>query len=106
MGAGIPRWSQIVRTPGAVEVYWHQPREVPALGTQEPTALRRPGTRLFVRSLEGTEPFTTIDITSTATRAMLEGFLATGVHVRHSLSWRSHGYGPRRRDTLTIRPLK
>lgn len=106
MAAGIPRWSQIVRTPGAVEVYWHQQSEIPALGTDVPSDVSFPSTRLFVRSLGETQPLTTIDVVSSATRAMLEGFLATGIHVRHRIGWRAKGYGKLRRDTLSIRPLK
>ena len=106
MLGGVPRWSQIVRTPGAVEVYWHQQTEIPALGTDPPSDVMFPATRLFVRPLDSTPPYTTLDVVSSATRAMLEGFLQSGIHVNRRIGWKAQGWGVRRKDTLHIRPLK
>jgi hypothetical protein len=100
------RWSSIVHTPGSVEIQWHQQSEVQPQGTERAGMAPVPATRLFVRSLGFTEPLTTVDVTSSATKAMLEGFLASGIHVGHALSWRSYGGGKLRRDTVSFRPLR
>jgi hypothetical protein len=75
------------------------------MGEVSPASPARPGVRLWVRDLAPGGELRTIDITSTAALAMLEGFLYSGMHVGKSLSWRSLGYGVRRRDTLGIKPL-
>jgi hypothetical protein len=98
------RWSQIVRRPGAVEVYAHHPTQVPALGDTLPYSEPRDGLRLLVNQLEGDTPIATIDITSTAAMAMLEGFLANGAMIGKRLAWRSGGSGKFRRDTIHIKP--
>lgn len=61
--------------------------------------------KLLVRQLEGDTPIVTIDVTSTAAMAMLEGFLATGTMVGKRLAWRSGGSGKLRRDTIHIKPI-
>ena len=99
------RWSQIVRRPGAVEIIWHHPTEVPPLGEELPYTEARPGVRLLVNQLEGDTPINTIDITSTAAIAMLDGFLKTGAHVGKRLAWRSGGTGRFRRDTIHFKPI-
>lgn len=100
------RWSQIVRTPGAVQVLGHHAIDVPALGSELPYTDTRPGIRLLVRPIGGSPDCWTIDVTSTAMHAMLEGFLQTGNHAGLRLAWRSKGFGVKRRDTLHLRPLQ
>jgi hypothetical protein len=100
------RWSQIVRTPGSTEVQWHQATEVPPMGSEPPVSDARPGLRLFTRPVGATPFYPTIDVTSSAAQAMLEGFLRTGRHVGKCISWQSRGYGVRRKDTIHIRPLQ
>lgn len=100
------RWSQLVRTPGAVQVLSHHAIDVPPLGAEYPPAEARPGLRLLCRPVSSHDLPWSIDITSTATQAMLEGFLRSGIHVGQRLGWRSRGFGVNRRDTLYLRPLK
>jgi hypothetical protein len=100
------RWSQIVRRPGAVEIQAHHAIDVPAISDELPYSDPRPGTRLLVRPIEGDDLPWTIDVTSTQAQAMLEGFLRSGNHVGLRLSWRSRGFGTRRKDTIHLRPVR
>jgi len=105
VGSEFNRWSQIVRGPGAVTITGHHPVQVPALG-DDPLAMDgRPGVRLLTLPLDDSPPIYSIDITSTAAIAMLEGFLSTGAHVGKRLTWRSGGTGRFRRDTIHLKPL-
>jgi len=104
MGAGIVRWSQLVRTPGTVRLSGHHAALVPAEGAAPGSSDGRPGVRLMVHPVAVAEPVHLIDITSTAVQAMLEGFLRTGVAEGKFLSWRTSGFGTRRRDTVQIKP--
>ncbi|SRR5229473_7876408 len=104
--ADVKRWSQMVRTPGSVEVQYHQTTEVAPIGTDIGPLEGRPGTKLYARTLGDNPETVQIDVTSSAVRAMLEGFLHSGRHVGRALSWRSAGFGKLRRDTLHIRPLE
>ena len=99
---GFNRWSQIVRTPGAVQLQSSCPIEVPVIGARPDASTSRPGVRLFVAPVDGGPMLYTIDITSTQTMAMLEGFLASGTHVGKILSWRAKGFGVLRRDTIRL----
>lgn len=99
---GFNRWSQLVRTPGAVQLQSSCPIEVPPIAGATETSPSRPGVRLFVAPVEGGPALYTIDITSTQTMAMLEGFLASGTHVGKILSWRAKGFGVLRRDTIRL----
>ena len=100
----LARWSQIVRQPGAVVIGGFHPTLVPPLDTTAPEAAPRAGIRLLVTPVDGIPAVPAIEVTSTAVIAMLDGFLANGVHVGKVLSWRSAGFGSRRRDTLRITP--
>lgn len=100
------RWSQLVRTPGAVRVLSHHDCDVPPLGAATPPAETRAGLRLIVQPLTPTDLPWSIDITSTKVMAQLEGFLRSGIHVGQRLGWRSTGFGVHRRDTLHLRPLQ
>lgn len=103
--AAFPRWSQVARKPGAVQIIgWHA-IEVPPIGQEPPYNSARPGIRLLVQPLEGDDLPWTIDITSTKVIAALDGFLATGHHAGLRFSWRLAGFGVHRRDTLHFRPL-
>lgn len=99
------RWSQIVRTPGAVRILGHHPVDVPPLGEEPPYSSERAGLRLLVQPLSDPNLPWAIDVTSTQVMAMLEGFLATGQHYGMRLSWRSRGFGSLRKDTIHLRPL-
>jgi len=101
----MDRWSQIVRTRGVVEVQGHHQVDVPPLGQEAPHPLQRPGVRLLVSPIGGVPATATIDVTSTAVIAMLDGFLKSGAHVGKRLDWRATGFGLRRRDTLHLRPI-
>jgi hypothetical protein len=96
----LPRWSQIVRQPGAVQIAGFHPTQVPPLDASSGETQPRDGIRLLVYPVDNTPNTATIDITSTAVMAMLEGFLLSGAHVGKQLSWRSTGFSSRRRDTL------
>jgi hypothetical protein len=99
---GFNRWSQIVRTPGAVQLQSHCAIDIPPIGGATADDPPRPGVRLFVAPVDGGPALYTIDITSTQTMAMLEGFLHSGVHVGKILSWRAKGFGVLRRDTIRL----
>ena len=99
------RWSQIVRTPGAVRILGHHPVDVPPLGEEPPYSSERAGLRLLVQPLSDPNLPWAIDVTSSQVMAMLEGFLATGQHYGLRLSWRSRGFGSLRKDTIHLRPL-
>lgn len=101
---GFNRWCQLVRTPGAVLMHGNLAVEVPPIGGVTDAAPARPGCRLITMPLPSGPPLFTIDITSTQTQAMLEGFLGTGVYIGKVLSWRARGFGVRRKDTLRITP--
>lgn len=96
----LPRWSQIVRQPGAVQIAGFHPTQVPPLDASSGETQPRDGIRLLVYPVDGIPNTATIDITSTAVIAMLDGFLANGLHIGKVLSWRSLGFSSRRRDTL------
>lgn len=98
----LTRWSQIVRTPGSFLVRDIYPVNVPPLGEDPPYSSTRPGIRLVGEPVAMTSPAYTIDMTSTATIAMLEGFVRQGLHINRVISWSSRGYGVRRRDTLIL----
>jgi len=100
------RWSQTVRKPGLVEILSSHPVELPALGDGTNIADARPGIRLIVRPLGDSPFYDTIDITSTAAIAMLEGYLRSGTHVGKALSWISRGSGRYRRDTIILTPVR
>jgi len=106
MAGEFNRWSQIVRTPGAAHVVAHHPVDVPSIDQSIPYSDARRGLRLLVHSVGDPRDLSTIDITATATIAMLEPWLATGLHLGRELSWKAAGYGNLRRDTLRIRPLR
>jgi len=106
MADAFNRWAQLVRAPGAVQVLAHHPIDVPPLNSQPPYENARAGVRLLVRPVGSSPDVYTVDVTSTQVQAMLEGFLRTGNHVAQRLSWRSRGYGVRRKDTIHLRPLK
>ncbi len=99
-------WSQVVRQPGAVTIAGFHPVLVPELGNTAPDPPVRAGVRLLVTPVDGIPNTATIDVTSTAVIAMLDGFLANGVHVGKVLTWRSLGFSSRRRDTLRITPAR
>jgi hypothetical protein len=99
---GFNRWSQIVRTPGSVQVQSHCAIEVPPIGGATESDPPRPGVRMFTAPVDGGPALYTIDITSTQAMAMLEGFLGMGVHVGRILSWRSRGFGVQRKDTIRL----
>jgi hypothetical protein len=101
----MDRWSQIVRTRGAVEIQGHHAVDVPPLGEEYPHPLQRVGVRLLVRPIGGLPATPAIDVTSSAVIAMLEAFLHSGTHIGKRLDWKATGFGVRRRDTLHIRPL-
>src|SRR6266851_8760988 len=96
------RWAKIVRGEGAVIVYGHHEIEVPPEGGLAVGERGREGLRVLCQPVGATPPIFAIDVTSTAARAMLEGFLGSGVLVGRRLSWSSKGYGHRRRDTVKI----
>jgi hypothetical protein len=106
MADAFNRWSQLVRTPGAVEIMAHHEIAVPPLGSELPYTETRPGLRLLVRPLDGSAAPWTIDITATNVIAMLEGFLRSGAHVGMRLAWSARGYGVRRKDTVRLRPIQ
>lgn len=99
---GFTRWSQVVRSPGAVTMHASAPIEVPPIGGATDSNPARPGVRLITMPVEGGPQHYVIDIVSTQAQAMLEGFLASGVHIGKRLSWRSKGYGVLRKDTIRI----
>lgn len=99
---GFTRWSQVVRSPGAVTVYASAPIEVPPIGGATPENPARPGVRLITMPVADGPQHYVIDVVSTQAQAMLEGFLANGLHVGKRLSWRSKGYGVLRKDTIRI----
>ena len=99
------RWSQIVRTPGAVRILGHHPVDVAPLGEEPPYSSERAGLRLLVQPLSDPNLPWAIDVTSSQVMAMLEGFLATGQHYGLRLAWRSRGFGSLRKDTIHLRPL-
>ena len=99
------RWSQIVRTPGAVRILGHHPVDVPPLGEEPPYSSERAGLRLLVQPLSDPNLHWAIDVTSSQVMAMLDGFLGTGQHYGMRLSWRSRGFGSLRKDTLHLRPM-
>ena len=103
--ASTNRWSQIVRTPGAVRILGHHPVDVPPLGEEPPYTSERAGLRLLVQPLSDPNLPWAIDVTSSQVMAMLEGFLATGQHYGLRLSWRSRGFGSLRKDTIHLRPM-
>ena len=103
--SAFPRWSQIARKPGAVQIIGYHPIEVPALGQVPPYNEPRPGIRLLVQPLEGDDLPWTIDITSTKVIASLDGFLRSGNHIGLRFAWRLAGFGVHRRDTLHFRPM-
>jgi len=93
-------WATIVRQPGAVQIAGFHPVLVPDRTAAPDAAVTRDGIRLLVTPVAGLPPTPTIDVTSTAALAMLEGFLGSGAHVGKTLTWRSLGFSSRRRDTL------
>jgi hypothetical protein len=101
---GFSRWCQIVRTPGAVRLHGSQAVEVPPLVGLGDGESPRPGVRLLTTPVAGGPQLFTIDITSSQTRAMLEGFLGSGAHAGKILSWRARGFGVRRKDSIRITP--
>jgi hypothetical protein len=101
---GFNRWSQIVRTPGAVQVHASMAVEVPPIAGLADGESPRPGLRLVTTPVAGGPALFTIDITSTQAMAMLEGFLGSGAHVGKILSWRARGFGVRRKDSIRITP--
>lgn len=105
MDEGINRWSQLVRTPGAVEVIGHHPTLVPPKGEMLTPENGRAGVRLLVYPAAAHPQVATVDVTSTAAIAMLDGFLANGMHVGKRISFRSRGWGKTRRDTISIGPV-
>jgi len=80
------RWSQIVRTPGAVRILAHHPVDVPPLGEEPPYSSERVGLRLLVQPLSDPNLPWAIDVTSSQVMAMLDGFLGTGQHYGMRLS--------------------
>jgi hypothetical protein len=103
MAFGEVRWSQLVRKPGTVLVQHWANVEVPPEGGATEASPARPGLRLYVHPVSTAEHVTSIDITSTAAQAMLEGFLRSGIAAGKYLSWQSAGFGPRRRDTVILK---
>lgn len=106
MSGPYVRWSQTVRKPGLVEILSSHAVDLPALGDGTNLADARPAIRLIVRSLGDSPYYDTIDITSTAAIAMLEGWLHSGAHVGKALSWVSRGSGRYRRDTIILAPMR
>ena len=96
------RWAQTVRKPGSFLVHDAYAVQVPPLNSQPPYPELRNGVRLVGHPVDMSSPAFTIDVTSTATMAMLEGFIAQGKHIGKVVSWSSRGYGVRRRDTLIL----
>jgi hypothetical protein len=99
---GFNRWSQIVRTPGAVRIHGSAPVEVPPIAGLAAGEAPRPGIRLFTTPVAGGPQLFTVDITSTQVIAMLEGFLGSGSLAGKILSWRARGFGVRRKDSIRI----
>ncbi|MGH7841155.1 MAG: hypothetical protein ACRETD_14800 [Steroidobacteraceae bacterium] len=95
----------MVRTVGAVEIIGHHEISVPPLGSEQPLPPGRRGIRLLCRPVAGDLGWYTIDVTSTAALAMLEGYLGSGNHVGKVLTWSARGFGVRRRDTLRLTPI-
>lgn len=104
MAIDPPRFSQAVRSPGRVVILDHHAITVPAEDSPSQGNQGRDGLRLIVMPISHGAPFPTIDVTSSAAVAMLEGFLYSGVAVGKHLSWETRGFGARRRDTLHIHP--
>src|SRR5580658_29963 len=101
----MDRWSQIVRSQGALMIHAHHSVDVPPLNQSLPNDLARPGLRMYVTPIGGLPATPIVDVTSSAVIAMLEGWLVSGAHVGKRLDWQTKGFGRRRRDTLHIRPL-
>lgn len=99
------RWQQIVRTKGATHVIGHHAVEVADLTSDPTNPTKRPGVRLLVQPIAPWYPGYTIEVTSSAAIAMLEGFLHQGLTLGRRLGFETRGFGPRRRDTLHIKPL-
>ena len=98
----ISRWSRLVRRPGTVRLHGSHANMVPAKGEGVASSNARPGIRLQVHPEATDQPVYLIDITSSALQAMLEGFLRSGIANGKLLSWESHGFGARRRDTVHL----
>lgn len=96
------RWSKLVRTPGVVRIEGWHPSELPAESETTAGAPGRLAIRLLVYPIKTTEPIFSIDITSSAVIAMLEGFLRNGSAIGKYLSWRSWGFGSKRRDMVIL----
>lgn len=92
----------MVRSPGAVQVFASAPILVPPIGGATVENPARPAIRLITMPIAGGPQLYVIDVVSTQAQAMLEGFLANGLHVGKMLSWRSKGYGVLRKDTIRI----
>lgn len=103
---GFNRWSQVVRGPGAVAIAAFHRVKVPELGGDHAPDEGRDGVRLLTIPEPGSPEIYTIDVTSTAALAMLEGFLATGAHVGKVFTWRGAGVGTARRDTIHLTPRR
>lgn len=99
------RWQQIIRTPGSTHVVGHHQTEVVDLVTDPTNPTTRQGIRLLCQPIDPWYPGWTIDVTSSAAMAMLEGFLSQGLTLGRRLSFETRGYGARRRDTIRIKPL-
>jgi len=99
-----PRFSQVVRRRARVLVLGHHAISVPPEGEESQGNAGRDGLRLVVMPLTHGAPMPTIDITSSAAIAMLEGFLSSGAIEGKHISWESSGFGARRRDTIHIAP--
>ena len=92
-----------MRRPGAIQIHGHHTSSLPALGEPSVAAAGRPSLRLIGVPQSGDPDMYVVDITSGSVKAMLEGFLGSGVGVGKILTWQSSGFGPRRRDTVHLR---
>lgn len=100
----LPRWCQIVRSPGSFLIHGSHATEVPPLGGATASNQARPGVRLLGQPISMVNPSYSIDMTTTSGMAMLEGFLAMGHHIGREISWTARGWGVRRRDTIRLGP--
>jgi hypothetical protein len=101
----LDRWARSVRRPGKVEILNYERITVPPIGGATATSPGQPGLRLTCRPADGSPGPVMIDVTSTAVIAQLEPWLQSGLHVGRVLSWRSHGFGVLRRDTVSFAPM-
>lgn len=88
-----------------VQVHSHVPGEITVAAGENGAPKTIACTRLFTTRLDKDSPAMHVDVTSQQPAAMLEGFLMSGAHVGKAITFRARGRGPRRRDTIHIKPI-